>query len=97
NAHKYMFKVTRPDAYTDSDGKDWGVWIQDGVPQADMDVQRNQFMYPDVIKWTGQRYILNNSSANLNETYSCETFYTSHKSEFINIGEIGRASCRDSV
>src|SRR5699024_1066873 len=23
HAHKGMFKVTRPDAYTDSDGKDW--------------------------------------------------------------------------
>src|SRR5699024_4364897 len=76
-------------AYTDSNGKEWGRWMQDGIPQADMDVQRNQFMHPSIINWTGQRYSLDNSSdvgGELNKTYSCETFYTTRKSKFITVG-----------
>jgi len=88
-ANHGFLSVTRPDSYTDSNGKTWGLWMQDGIPQADMDVQRNQFMYPNVIKWDGQRYRLNNSSdssGELNKTYNCETFYTTHKSKFVTVG-----------
>ena len=85
-ANHGFLSVTRPDAYIDSNGKRWGYWIQDGIPQADMDVQRNQFMHPGIISWTGQRYRLNNSSAELNRTYNCETFYNTHKSKKITVG-----------
>lgn len=88
-ANHGFLSVTRPDSYTDSNGKTWGLWMQDGIPKADMDAQRNQFMYPDIISWTGQRYSLNNSSTSggeLNKTYSCETVYTTHKSKFITVG-----------
>ena len=85
-ANHGFLSVTRPDAYIDSNGKRWGYWIQDGIPQADMDVQRNQFMHPGIISWTGQRYRLNNSSAELNRTYNCETIYNTHKSKKITVG-----------
>ena len=88
-ANHGFLSVTRPDSYTDSSGKEWGKWIENGIPQADMDVQRNQFMYPNIISWTGQRYRLNNSSdlgGELNKTYNCETAYTTHKSKFITVG-----------
>ena len=84
--YKGGLRVTRRDAYTDSDGKEWGVWIQNGIPQADMDVQTKEFMHPDVIRWTGQRYAINNSSAEINKTYNCETFRNTHKSKYITVG-----------
>src|SRR5699024_2372969 len=56
HANQGALSVTRPDAYTDSDGKKWGLWMQNGIPKADVDVQRNVFMYPGVITHSGQRY-----------------------------------------
>ena len=85
-ANHGFLSVTRPDSYTDSNGKKWGYWIQDGIPQTDMDAQRNQFMYPEVITWTGQRYRLNTSKGELNRTYNCETIYNTHKSKMITVG-----------
>src|SRR5690625_2790302 len=87
HAHKGMFKVTRPDAYTDSDGKEWGVWVQDGMTMDDMEIQRNQFMHSEYIDWTGQRYALHaNRGAETNTTYSCETLYTTHTRRYITVG-----------
>ena len=81
-----FLQVNRPDYYVDSNGKEWGAWIQDGMPQADMDVQTKQFMHPGIIDWTGQRYVINNSSGEVNRTYNCETFRNTHKSKFITVG-----------
>ena len=85
-ANHGFLSVTRPDAYTDSKGKEWGKWIQDGIPQADMDMQRNQFMYPNVITWVGQRYALIGNLATSREMYSCETVYSTHRSKFVSVG-----------
>ena len=85
-ANHGFLSVTRPDAYIDSNGKRWGYWIQNGLSQVDMDIQRNQFMHPGIISWTGQRYRLNNSSGELNRTYNCETIYNMHKSKKITLG-----------
>ena len=85
-ANHGFLSVTRPDSYTDSDGKTWGLWMQDGIPNADMDIQRNHFRHPGIISWTGQRYRLNNSDGQTNTTYSCETIYTNHKAKMMTIG-----------
>lgn len=86
HANHGALSVSRHDAYIDSNGKKWGYWIQDGMPQADMDVQTKQFMHPGIIDWTGQRYAINNSSGEVNRTYNCETFRNTHKSKFITVG-----------
>ena len=85
-ANHGFLSVTRPDAYTDSTGKEWGVWMQDGIPQSDMDMQRNQFMYPDVVSWSGQRYLYDTSNMTPNEMYTCETVYSTHNHKFMRVG-----------
>src|SRR5699024_4069676 len=84
--YKGGLSVTRPDSYTDSNGKEWAKWIENGIPQADMDIQRNHFRHPNMISWTGLRYRLTNSTGQTNTTYNCETFYTNHKAKMITIG-----------
>lgn len=86
HANKGALSATRPDAYTDSEGKRYGDYIMDGIPRADMDVQRNQYMHPGVITWSGQRYILAGEDAQPNTMYNCETIYPTHKSKFITVG-----------
>lgn len=85
-ANHGFFSVTRPDAYTDSNGKNWGHWIQDGISNGQMDIQRNMFMYPNIIDHNGQRYTLSESLATSNTTYVCEDIRPSHDFKFITIG-----------
>src|SRR5699024_10360763 len=79
----------RPDYYVDSNGKEFGKYMENGIPNADVDVQRNRFMHPDVITFTGQRYVLDNRSDTpgvVNETYACENLRSTHNSKFITVG-----------
>src|SRR5699024_2580652 len=85
-ANHGFFSVTRPDAYTDSSGKNWGRWIQDGISNGQMDIQRNMFMYPNIIGHNGQRYTLSESLATSGTTYVCEDIRPSHDFKFITIG-----------
>ena len=90
-ANHGFLSVTRPDSYTDSSGKVWGKWIEDGMSNDDMDIQRNQFMNPDYVQWTGQRYAVSfdkptAEKPQANVTYVCETFYITHSKRFVTIG-----------
>ena len=90
-ANHGFLSVTRPDSYTDSSGKVWGKWIEDGISKDDMDIQRNQFMDPNYVQWTGQRYAVSSDKPmeekpEKNVTYSCETFYITHSKRFLSIG-----------
>src|SRR5699024_4882247 len=85
-ANHGFLSVTRPDAYTDSNGKEWGRWIQDGIPQSDMDMQRNQFMHPDFVSWSCQRYLFDTSNMTTNQMYTCETVYSTHNHKFMRVG-----------
>ena len=90
-ANHGFLSVTRPDSYTDSSGKVWGKWIEDGMSNDDMDIQRNQFMHPDYVQWTGQRYAVSfdkptAEKPQANVTYVCETFYITHSKRFVTIG-----------
>ena len=85
-ANQGFFSVTRPDAYTGSNGKKWGHWIQDGISNGQMDIQRNMFMYPNVIDHNGQRYTLAENLATSGTTYVCEDIRPSHDFKFITIG-----------
>ena len=85
-ANHGFFSVTRPDAYTDSNGKKWGRWIQDGISNGQMDIQRNRYMYPNIIGFNGQRYTLDEKLATSGTTYVCEDIRPSHDFKFITIG-----------
>lgn len=86
HVYKGGLKVTRKDAYTDSNGKEWGVWIQDGMSNDEIPVQRNRLMYPNVISFNGQRYLANSDKMTHNTSYSVETIYTKHDRRFLTIG-----------
>src|SRR5699024_9681293 len=86
-AHHGFLGITRPDAYTDSNGKDYGVYMNDGVPNADMDVQRDMQLSPGATDRTETRYVLHGQGiAQASTPYSVERFYTSHKAKFITAG-----------
>ena len=90
-ANHGFLSVTRPDSYTDSSGKVWGKWIENGMSNDDMDIQRNQFMDPNYVQWTGQRYAVSSDKPSAekpeqNVTYNCETFYITHSKRFLSIG-----------
>ena len=86
-ANHGFLSVTRPDSYTDSNSKTWGLWMQDGIPKADMDIQRDMHLTPDATERTNIRYVLFGSGgASANTSYSVERFYTTHKAKFITAG-----------
>lgn len=84
--NKGAIQIQRDDAYTDSEGKRYGVYVQDGKPKMDMDAQRNQFMHSDVVSWAGQRYQMSGANMFDNQTYNMETVYTAHNSKFVTVG-----------
>lgn len=86
HANKGALSVTRDDAYTDFEGKKYGEYMQDGKPNMDVDVQRNQFMHSGVVNFTGQNYQMRGNNMTDGTTYNCETIYTSHKSKYITMG-----------
>lgn len=87
HVYKGGLRVTRPDHYTDSNGKEWGVWIQNGIPQADMDIQRDLHLHPGATERTETRYVLHGQDiAEAGASYTVERFYTSHKAKTITVG-----------
>src|SRR5699024_4981076 len=70
--NKGAIQIQRDDAYTDSEGKRYGVFMQDGKTNLDVDVQRNQFMHSGVVNFTGQNYQMRGDNMTDGETYTCE-------------------------
>src|SRR5699024_9597473 len=86
-AHHGFLGITRPDAYTDSNGKEYGVYMNDGVSNADMDIQRDMHLSPGATDRTETRYVLHGQGVDQADTpYTVERFYTSHKAKFITAG-----------
>ena len=83
---KGTFTNIRPDAYIDSNGKKFGYQMENGIPSLSMDMQRNQFMHPDVVSWSGQRYLYDTSNMSANQMYTCETVYSQHDHKFMRVG-----------
>src|SRR5699024_4147757 len=77
--------IRRTDHYV-SNGVEYGMYIENGIPNMDVDVQRNRFMHNDVVTHTGQRYQMSGSNMSHNQMYNMETIYTSHKSKYITVG-----------
>src|SRR5699024_848331 len=85
-ANRGFFSLTRPDYYKDSNGKEWGKWVQDGMTGDEISLQRNQFMHPNVVSFTGQRYVANSDNMTHNTSYNVETIYTKHDRKFLSVG-----------
>lgn len=84
---KGTFTNIRPDAYIDSNGKKFGYQMEDGVPNIDMDIDRDLHLTPDATDRTETRYVLHGQGiAQADTPYSVERFYTSHKAKFITAG-----------
>src|SRR5699024_5482625 len=77
--------IRRTDHYM-TNGVEYGMYIENGIPNMDVDVQRNRFMHNDVVTHTGQRYQMSGSNMSHNQMYNMETIYTSHKSKYITVG-----------
>ena len=83
--NKGSIQIKRKDAYVEN-GKQYGLYMQDGTPNMDVDVQRNRFMHNGVVTHTGQRYQMSGENMTNNQMYNMETIYTSHKSKYITVG-----------
>src|SRR5699024_7101856 len=57
--------IRRTDHYV-SNGVEYGMYIENGIPNMDVDVQRNRFMHNDVVTHTGQRYQMSGSNMSHN-------------------------------
>ena len=86
HANRGALSISRTDAYVDSDGKQYGLYMQDGIPKLNMNAQRNQFMHYDVVSWTGQRYQMSGENMDSNQTYNMETVYNTHDHKFMTVG-----------
>lgn len=84
--YKGGLRVTRKDAYTDTNGKEWGVWIQDGMSNDEIPVQRNMFMTSPQISRGGQRYHADTDEMGQGTSYSIETAYTKHDRRILTYG-----------
>lgn len=80
-----MLRIYRSDAFVDSAGKHWGMWIQDGMTKDDVAVQRNQYIEPPV-NFNGRRNTLKADDAVHNVTYYAETIYTKHDRKNLVVG-----------
>ena len=86
HANRGALSISRADAYVDSDGKQYGLYMQDGIPKLNMNAQRNQFMHSDVVGFTGQRYQMSGQNMSSNQTYNMETVYNTHDHKFMTVG-----------
>lgn len=77
--------LERADAYTSS-GKRYGLYMQDGISNVNVDIQRNQFMHSGVVSWTGQRYQMSGADMSSNSVYNLETIYTHHSAKYLTVG-----------
>ena len=59
---------------------DGAIYIENGIPKADLEVQRNVFMHP-LVTFSGQNYIHDGST----DFLVYENFYTMHKSRYLTV------------
>lgn len=64
---------------------DGAVYMNNGIPNMSMDLQRNQLHHPSAVSFDGQNYVYNASNMTGYEMYSCESIYTTHHSRYITI------------
>ena len=81
-----FFSLTRPDYYVDSNGKEWGKWVQDGMSNDEIHVQRNEFMESPAISRGPQRYHADSDEMQAKDFYSVETTYTKHDRKMLTYG-----------
>src|SRR5699024_8123066 len=86
HANRGALSISRADAYVDSNGKQYGLYMQNGIPKLNMNAQRNQFMHSGVVSWTGQRYQMAGENMDSNQTYNMETVYNTHDHKFMTVG-----------
>ena len=79
-------QIKREDAFVDSNGKQFGLYMQNGIPNLNMNAQRNQFMDSNVVSWTGQRYQMSGQNMSSNQTYNMETVYNTHDHKLMTVG-----------
>ena len=83
--NKGSIQIKREDAYVEN-GKQYGLYMQNGIPKLNMNAQRNQFMHSNVVGWTGQRYQMSGENMNSNQTYNMETVYNTHDHKLMTVG-----------
>ena len=83
--NKGSIQIKREDAYVEN-GKQYGLYMQNGIPKLNMNAQRNQFMDSNVVSWTGQRYQMSGRNMSSNQTYNMETVYNTHDHKFMTVG-----------
>ena len=83
--NKGSIQIKREDAYVEN-GKQYGLYMQNGIPNLNMNAQRNQFRHYDVVSWTGQRYQMSGENMSSNQTYTMETVYNTHDHKFMTVG-----------
>ena len=83
--NKGSIQIKREDAYVEN-GKQYGLYMQNGIPKLNMNAQRNQFMDSNVVSWTGQRYQMSGQNMSSNQTYNMETVYNTHDHKFMTVG-----------
>src|SRR5699024_2021775 len=83
--NKGSIQIKREDAYVEN-GKQYGLYMQNGIPKLNMNAQRNQFMDYNVVSWTGQRYQMAGSLMSSGQTYNMETVYNTHDHKFMTVG-----------
>ena len=83
--NKGSIQIKREDAYIEN-GKQYGLYMQNGIPKLNMNAQRNQFMDSNVVSWTGQRYQMSGQNMSSNQTYNMETVYNTHDHKFMTVG-----------
>ena len=84
-SHGFL-SLTRPDYYVDSNGKEWGKWVQDGMSNDEIPVQRNAFMESPAISRGPQRYHADTDEMQMDNYYSVETTYTKHDRKVLTYG-----------
>src|SRR5699024_650158 len=84
-SHGFL-SLTRPDYYVDSNGKEWGKWVQDGMSNDEIHVQRNEFMESPAISRGPQRYHADTDEMQMDNYYSVETTYTKHDRKVLTYG-----------
>ena len=83
--NKGSIQIKREDAYVEN-GKQYGLYMQNGIPKLNMNAQRNQFMDSNVVSWTGQRYQMSGKNMSSNQTYTMETVYNTHDHKLMTVG-----------
>ena len=85
-ANHGFLSVTREDYYVDSNGKEYGKWVQDGMTNDEIPVQRNMFMTSPAISRGPQRYHADTDEMTQGATYNIETAYTKHDRKILSYG-----------